>query len=76
MAKGPKGGMADDEEMDMGSNDSSSEDSGSEVEISIKKSSKGGMVKKAKGGMVKGGVGATTKKFSPIARPQRFSGLY
>lgn len=76
MAKAPKGGMCCDEEMDMGENDSSSESEDSGVEISIRKSSKGGMVKKAKGGMVKGGVGAMTKKFSPIARPQRFSGLY
>ena len=44
----------------------------------------GGMVKKAKGGLLRVGSGkksgkgmeSGTKKFSPIARPQRFSGLY
>jgi hypothetical protein len=44
----------------------------------------GGMVKKAKGGLLKvgsskkSGKGAESgmKKFSPIARPQKFSGLY
>ena len=44
----------------------------------------GGMVKKAKGGLLRVGSGkksgkgmeSGTKKFSPIARPQKFSGLY
>lgn len=44
----------------------------------------GGMVKKAKGGLLKvgsakksgKGVDSGMKKFSPIARPQKFSGLY
>lgn len=70
MAKGTKGGMAYDEEMDMGENDSSSEDGGPEVEISIKKSSKGGMVKMAKGGAVAGkGCGSAVKG-------KKFSGTY
>ena len=44
----------------------------------------GGMVKKAKGGLLRVGSGKKSgkgidsgmKKFSPIARPQKFSGLY
>ena len=48
----------------------------------------GGMVKKAKGGLLRVGSGNKSgsksgtgidkgmKKFSPIARPQKFSGLY
>ena len=48
----------------------------------------GGMVKKAKGGLLKvgsakksgsksgTGIDKGMKKFSPIARPQKFSGLY
>lgn len=70
MAKAPKGGMCCDEEMDMGENDSSSESEDSGVEISIRKSSKGGMVKKAKGGMV------TARGFGGAIKGRNFQGLY
>jgi len=73
MAKAPKSGMCcDDEEMDMGSNDSSSEDGESEVEISIKKSAKGGMIKKAKGGVIK----ASGKGYGSAVKGRKFQGTY
>jgi len=73
MAKAPKSGMCcDDEEMDMGSNDSSSEDGESEVEISIKKSAKGSMIKKAKGGVIK----ASGKGYGSAVKGRKFQGTY
>lgn len=59
------------------------EDSGSkkmELELTVygkeTKKAKGGLIKKVSGKKPGKGMESGMKKFSPIARPQKFSGLY
>lgn len=77
MAKKPTKSTGEMEDMDESEDESESEDEGKELEVEISLYGKKPPVKKAKGGMVKAKAKNTvTKRFSKIARPQRFSGIF